>query len=258
MPRFCPNLTMLYTEHAFLDRFAAARADGFDAVEFQFPYAFPVSEVAQRVADNGLTVVLHNIPSGNWEAGDRGIAIFPDRVQEFREGVDRAIEYAGALGCTRLNCLAGALPNIPGIDWSHHEETLVENLKFAAQRLKTAGIRLMVEAVNTRDVPGFYVSSTAQTAKLIDDVGSDNIFIQYDIYHMQRMEGELTPTMEKHFARIGHIQIADNPGRNEPGTGEINYPFLFDWLDAKGYDGWIGAEYKPKGATSAGLGWLKR
>jgi hydroxypyruvate isomerase len=249
---------MLYGEHGFLDRFAAARADGFEAVEFQFPYAFAAADIAARLKDNGLKLVLHNLPAGNWEGGDRGVAIFPDRVQEFRDGVAKAIDYAGALGCTQLNCLAGALPKGPSLDIAHHEETLVENLAFAAGKLKAAGIRLLVEAVNDRDVAGFYVTSTRQTADLIARVGSDNIFIQYDVYHMQRMEGDLVPTMEKHWDRIGHIQIADNPGRNEPGTGEINYPFLFDWLDAKGYAGWIGAEYKPKGATSAGLGWLKR
>lgn len=256
MPRFCPNLTMLYGEHAFLDRFAAARADGFEAVEFQFPYAFPAAEIAKRLTDNGLKLVLHNIPSGNWEGGDRGVAIFPDRVQEFRDGVKRAVDYAGAFGCTQLNCLAGTLPM--GADRARAQETLVENLRFAAETLKAAGIRLLIEAVNTRDVPGFYVTHTAQTAMLIEAIGADNAFIQYDVYHMQVMEGDLTPTIERHFARIGHIQIADTPGRHEPGTGEINYPFLFDRLDAMGYAGWIGAEYKPAGATSAGLGWLKR
>ncbi len=254
MPKFAANLTMMYGEHAFLDRFAAAAGDGFRGVEFLFPYAFPADEIARRLKDNGLTQALHNLPAGDWDAGERGVAIFPDRAQEFREGVAKAIDYAGALGCKTLNCLAGKVP--ANADARRLHATLIDNLQYAAPKLKAAGIRLVIEPINTFDIPGFYITGTKQAADVIAEVGSDNLFIQHDIYHMQRMEGELAKTIEANIKLIGHIQIADNPGRNEPGTGEINYPFLFGFLDRLGYDGWIGCEYKPAGATSAGLGWF--
>jgi hydroxypyruvate isomerase len=254
MPNFAANLTMMYGEHAFLDRFAAAAKDGFRGVEFLFPYAFPAAELAERLKDNGLTQALHNLPAGDWDGGERGIAIFPDRAQEFRDGVAKAIDYAGALGCKTLNCLAGKVP--AGADAKRLHATLIDNLGFAAGQLKAAGIRLVIEPINTFDIPGFYINHTKQAADIIAEVGSDNLFIQHDIYHMQRMEGELAKTIEANLKLIGHVQIADNPGRNEPGTGEINYPFLFGFLDRIGYAGWIGCEYKPAGATSAGLGWF--
>ena len=256
MPKFAANLTMLYNELAFLDRFEAAAKSGFEGVEYLFPYDHPKEQLAERLAAHGLTQVLHNLPAGDWAGGERGIAILPDRVGEFQDGVGRAIEYAKALGCTQLNCLAGVAPS--GVAKNRLEETLVANLRFAADQLKREGIRLLVEAINTFDIPGFFVNGTAQTLALIAATGSDNVFVQYDIYHMQRMEGELAATMQKHLAQIAHVQLADNPGRNEPGTGEINYPFLFDWLDKIGYAGWIGCEYKPKAGTVAGLGWLPR
>jgi hydroxypyruvate isomerase len=254
MPKFCANLTMLYGEHAFLDRFAAARADGFTGVEFLFPYAWPAADLAARLKDNGLTQALHNLPAGDWDAGERGIAILPGRGEEFREGVDKAIEYATALGCGQVNCLAGKLPE--GADPMLAEAVLVENLAWAAPRLKAAGVRLLVEMINTRDIPGFFLTGTRQAAGVLAKVGSDNLFLQYDVYHMQIMEGDLAPTITAHLPQIAHIQIADNPGRNEPGTGEINYPFLFGYLDEIGYSGWVGCEYKPKAGTSAGLGWF--
>jgi hydroxypyruvate isomerase len=253
MPKFAANLTMLYNEYPFLDRFAAARADGFAAVEFLFPYAYPKEQIAEKLHENGLRQVLHNLPAGNWEAGERGIACLPDRTGEFQEGVGRAIEYATELACPQVNCLAGISP--PGADRDRVLATLAQNLKFAADKLEAAGIRLLIEPINDKDIPGFWLNHADQAVALIDEVGSRNVFVQYDLYHQQRMSGELAATFGRLKDRISHIQVADNPGRKEPGTGEINYPFLFDQLDRDGYTGWIGCEYKPKTTTSAGLGW---
>ena len=254
MPRFAANLTMLFNEVPFLDRFEKAAKSGFKAVEFLFPYAYPAEELKARLANNGLTLVLHNLPAGDWDAGDRGIACDPARVNEFRAGVPKAIEYATALGVPQLNCLAGKAP--AGVSKEQLHETLVANLRFAAAELKKAGLRLLTEPINTFDIPGFFLHGTEQAVRLHDQVGADNLFLQHDIYHLQRMEGELAGTIKKHFSRIAHIQVADNPGRNEPGTGEINYAFLFNLLDSLGYQGWIGCEYKPATTTEAGLGWI--
>ena len=255
MPKFAANLTMLFTELPFLDRFERAASAGFTAVEFLFPYAFAAGDIKARLDDHHLTLVLHNLPAGDWDAGERGIACLPGREDEFRAGVGKAIAYAQALGVPQLNCLAGKAP--AGADEAHLRKTLVSNLAFAAAALKKAGLRLLIEPINTFDIPGFYLNRTVQALEILDKVGADNAFVQYDIYHAQRMEGELAATMQKHLARIGHIQLADNPGRNEPGTGEINYPFLFAHLDRIGYSGWIGCEYKPAATTEAGLGWLQ-
>jgi len=213
-------------------------------------------EIRGLLAGNQLELVLHNLPAGNWEAGERGIACHPDRVAEFREGVSRAIAYAGVLGVKQLNCLAGKAP--AGVGESGLRRTFVENLGHAAAALKAAGIRLLVEPINTFDIPGFYLNRTAQAVSILDEVGAANAFLQYDVYHAQRMEGELTATIQRHLPRIGHVQVADNPGRNEPGSGEINYPFLFAQLDLIGYAGWIGCEYRPATTTEAGLGWRER
>jgi hydroxypyruvate isomerase len=253
MPRFAANLTMLFNEVPFLDRFERAAAAGFDAVEFLFPYAHPAAEVAARLQAHGLRLVLHNLPAGDWDAGERGIACLPDRVDEFRAGVAKALEYAHALGVTQLNCLAGKVPLGAGDELLR--KTFVANLRYAAAELKKAGLKLLIEPINTFDIPGFYLSRSAQALAIIDAVGADNLYLQYDIYHAQRMEGELAATLQQQLARIAHVQIADNPGRHEPGTGEINYPFLFAHLDRIGYTGWVGCEYKPAGATEAGLGW---
>ena len=253
MPKFAANLTMLFTEVPFLDRFERAARAGFDAVEFLFPYAWPAEEISQRLATYRLKLVLHNLPAGDWDAGERGIACHPDRVAEFREGVTQALVYAGALDVGQLNCLAGKAP--PGVADAVLRQTFVENLRFAAAALKKAGLRLLIEPVNTFDIPGFYLTRTAQAVSILDEVGADNTFVQYDIYHAQRMEGELAATVQKYLPRIGHVQLADNPGRNEPGSGEINYAFLFAHLDRIGYGGWIGCEYKPATSTEAGLGW---
>lgn len=256
MPKFAANLTMLFTELPFLQRFAAARAAGFGAVEYLFPYDFTKEELAAQLAQHGLKQVLHNLPAGDWAAGERGIACHPGRIEEFRAGVARAIGYAHALDCPQLNCLAGKVPN--GVTREEAHATLVANLKFAAAELGKAGIRLLVEPINHFDIPGFFLTRTDQALALIDEVGSDNLFLQYDIYHAQRMEGELGNTLAKHIARIGHIQLADNPGRNEPGTGEINYAWLFRHIDAIGWRGHIGCEYKPRTTTQDGLGWIKQ
>ncbi|MFN7571075.1 MAG: hydroxypyruvate isomerase [Betaproteobacteria bacterium] len=255
MPRFAANLTMLFNEHPFLDRFEAAARAGFTAVEFLFPYDHPAEEIRRRLDENQLTLVLHNLPAGDWAAGERGIACLPDRVEEFRGGVARAIEYATALGVKQLNCLAGKAP--AGADPAVLRATFIDNLRYAAGELKRAGLKLLIEPINTFDIPGFYLNRTVQALEIIDAVGADNLYVQYDVYHMQRMEGELAATIAKHLPRIAHIQLADNPGRNEPGTGEINYDFLFAHLDRIGYTGWIGCEYKPATTTEAGLGWMK-
>lgn len=255
MPRYAANLTMLFTELPFMERFSAAKAAGFEAVEYLFPYDFGKDVLAQTLKSNGLKQVLHNLPAGDWAAGERGIACDPSRVEEFRAGVGKAIEYATALSCPQVNCLAGKLP--AGISPKQAHDTFVANLKFAAGQLKSAGIRLLIEPINHFDIPGFFLTKTEQAVAILDEVASDNLYIQYDIYHAQRMEGELGNTLVKHQARIGHIQLADNPGRNEPGTGEINYAWLFKHIDAIGYQGWIGCEYKPKTNTTEGLGWIK-
>jgi hydroxypyruvate isomerase len=253
MPRFAANLTMMFTEVPFLDRFERAAQAGFEAVEFLFPYAFAAEAIKQRLDDHGLRLVLHNLPAGDWDAGERGIACHPDRIAEFRSGVGRAIAYARVLGVEQLNCLAGKAP--AGVADEVLRQTFVENLRYAAKALAAAGLKLLIEPINTFDIPGFYLSRTTQAASILVEVGADNAFIQYDLYHAQRMEGELAATVQKYLPRIGHIQLADNPGRHEPGTGEINYPFLFAHLDRIGYRGWIGCEYKPATTTEAGLGW---
>ncbi|MBK8059366.1 MAG: hydroxypyruvate isomerase [Gemmatimonadetes bacterium] len=254
MPRFAANLTMLFTEVPFLERFARAAAAGFSAVEFLFPYPYAVGDLRAALDRHRLSLVLHNLPAGDWDAGERGIACLPGRTEEFRAGVETAIRYAQALGVPRLNCLVGKTP--PGEDPARVHATLVDNVRHAANALDAVGLQLLVEAINPFDIPGFHLTTTAQVLALLDEVGSPNVRVQYDIYHAQRAEGELAGTLSRHLARIGHVQLADNPGRHEPGTGEINYPFLFAHLDRIGYDGYIGCEYKPAGVTEAGLGWM--
>jgi hydroxypyruvate isomerase len=253
VPKLAANLSLLFPQLDFLERFAAAARAGFRGVEYQFPYAWAKQEVAERARAAGVQVVLHNIPAGDAAQGERGIACLPARASEFREGVDRAIEYAQAAGCPRLNCLAGIAP--AGVAPELLFETLVDNVRFAAVRLKAAGLALMLEAINTRTVPGFYLSTTRQGLAVLDAAGADNAFLQYDIFHMQIMEGDLANTLERLLPRIGHLQLADVPGRHEPGTGEINFPFLLAHLDRIGYAGWIGCEYNPLGDTNEGLAW---
>lgn len=256
MPRFAANLTMLFTEDPFLNRFALARIGGFKAVEFLFPYPYTKEEIKTNLDTYALKLVLHNLPAGDWDAGERGIACHPDRVEEFRSGVAKAIEYATYLNVGQLNCLAGKVPE--GVDGGLVHKTFVSNLQYAAEQLKKVNIKLLIEPINTFDIPGFYLSRTQQAIDIMDEVGSDNLYLQYDIYHAQRMEGEIANTLQKYLPRIAHIQLADNPGRNEPGTGEINYEYLFGFLDKIGYKGWIGCEYKPQKNTTAGLAWMHR
>ncbi len=255
MPKFAANLTMLFTEVPFLERFALARQAGFTHVEYLFPYAFKVEDLNSVLEQHRLKQVLFNLPSGDWAAGDRGIGASPGREAEFRAGVPQAIEYATALGVPRLNCLAGK--RVAGHSDAEHRDTLVENARFAATELAKHGLELLIEPINHFDIPGFFVNRTEHAIQLIDEVGLPNVRVQYDIYHAQREEGELTATFRQHLDRIGHIQIADNPGRHQPGTGEINFPFLFRQLDESGYEGWLGLEYVPSPNTTASLGWLR-
>jgi hydroxypyruvate isomerase len=253
--RFAANLSFLFTERPFFERFAAARAAGFEAVEFHFPYAWDKAALAEVVLTSGIEVILFNLPPGDWDAGERGIACHPGRIAEFQEGVGLAIDYAQALGCRRLNCLAGIAP--ADCSASRAREILIENLRFAAAVTQRAGIELVMEPLNTRDNPGYLIATTRAGLEIVAAVGSPNLRLQYDIYHAQVMEGDLARTLEASLARIGHIQLADNPGRHEPGSGEINFPFLLRHLAAIGYPGWIGCEYKPQAGTEAGLGWLQ-
>jgi len=251
--RFAANLAMLFDEVPFLERFALARAAGFEGVEYPFPYAHPPALLAELVRAHGLEQALFNLPCGDFEKGERGIACQPARRSEFRDGVGRGLEYARALGCTRINCLAGPAP---GIDDAFAFDTLVSNLSFAAAALADAGVRLLIEPINGRDMPGYYLQTSAHALRVIEAVASDNLWLQYDVYHMQIMEGDLARGIERCLPRVGHIQIADNPGRHEPGTGEINYSFLLPHIDRLGYTGWIGCEYRPLAGTREGLGWL--
>ena len=254
MTRLAANLTMLFNEVDFLDRFEHAARAGFRGVEFLFPYACRLEDIAARLDACRLELVLHNLPAGDWAGGERGIACHPGREAEFQDGVDTAIAYARALGVKQLNCLAGIVP--PGVALEDAYSTLVSNLAFAAGKLKREGIRLLIEPINTFDIPGFFLHGTRQALDLIRATGADNLFLQYDIYHMQRMEGELAATIKANLGLIGHIQLADNPGRGEPGTGEINYRYLLGMLDEIGYDGWVGCEYKPRAGTTQGLRWI--
>ena len=255
MPKFSANLTMMFNEVDFLERFLKAAKAGFKAVEYMFPYDWQKDQLIDALNQNGLKQVLHNLPAGDWAGGDRGIACLPDRKTEFEEGVGLAIEYAKALKCSNLNCLVGLTPQ--GNSQAKVHETVIDNLRFAAAALEKEGIRLLVEALNNEAVPGFHLVRTQEVLQLLDDADHPNIWLQYDVYHMQIMEGNLIQTISKNISRVGHIQIADNPGRHEPGTGEINFTNLFKAIDRTGYSGWIGCEYVPAGKTEDGLGWIK-
>ena len=255
MLKFSANLTMLFNEVEFLSRFERAAKAGFKGVEYMFPYEWKKEELAEKLDKYGLEQVLHNLPAGNWSAGERGIACLPQRVGEFQEGVGLAIEYAKALKCPHLNCLVGLIPKeVPA---EKVRQTLVDNLRFAATALEKEGIRFLVEPLNSQDMPGFYLVHTRDVLQLFKEVNHPNLWLQYDIYHMQVMEGNLTKTIVDNLAHIAHIQLADNPGRHEPGTGEINFTNLFRFIDEAGYDGWLGCEYKPAGVTEDGLTWAK-
>jgi len=255
MPKFSANLNFLFNELPFLDRFAASREAGFRHVEFMFPYEHPKETLRGLLEKHGLKQVLFNLPAGNWAEGDRGTAADPARIKEFREGVRAALDYAPALGVERINCLVGK--RLDGVPQEEQWRVLVENLRYAARELGTQGRLLLVEPLNTLDIPGFFLNNTRDALRVLSEVGEPNIRLQYDVYHMQRMEGNLALTLQAHLARIGHIQIADNPGRHQPGTGEIRYAFLLGELDRLGYGGFVGLEYAPVPDTLASLAWVR-
>lgn len=256
MPRFSASLTFLFQEVPFLDRFEAAARAGFRAVEFVSPYEHAPEEVARAARDAGVEVALFNLPAGDWARGDRGMACDPARAGEFREGLARALAYAGVLGCPRLHAMAGIRP--PGVPEPELRAAWVDAIRVAAGALATEGRALLVEGINPRDMPGYFLVGTAQALALLDEVGARNVHYLYDVYHMQMVEGNLAATLERALPRIGHVQIADVPGRHEPGTGEIAYGFLLRHLDRIGYRGLVGCEYRPAAGTLAGLGWMRQ
>jgi hydroxypyruvate isomerase len=253
---FSANLSVLFTEVDFLERFARASQAGFRAVECQFPYQYRLDALAEQLRRYELVQVLHNMPAGDWSRGDRGIACLSDRVGEFQEGLGLAIEYATVLGCTRVNCLSGVAP--AGADRDALHRTFVDNLRFAARALKERGITLVIEPLNIRDTPGFFLQTCGQAVQIIHDVGADNLSLQFDVYHAHIMEGDVLESIRQHLPYIAHVQIADDPGRHEPGTGAINFPSVFRALESANYDGWIGCESLPSTTTEEGLKWLNR
>ncbi len=255
MPRFAANLDHLFTELPFMARFAAAAAAGFQAVEMLRPYEHPASELAERLAAAGLSAVLINMPAGDWAAGERGIACLPDRRDEFRAGVEQTIRYARTLACERVHLAAGVLPD--GADEAAAAACYLENLAYATDALAAHDITALIEPINRRDVPGFFLKDTAHALAVIAAAGRANLRLQYDVYHAQITEGDLARTIAAAIDRIGHFQIANPPDRHEPDTGEINYPYLFELIDRLGYRGWVGCEYRPRDGTAAGLGWAK-
>ena len=255
MPRFAANLSMMYQEHPFLERFGAAAKDGFKGIEFLFPYAFAAADLRARLAEHGLTQALFNGPPGNWEAGERGLASLPGREDEFKASVATALEYARVLGNDRLHLMAGLIQ--PGEGRARHRETYVRNLAYAAKQAASAGVTVVIEPINTRDIPGFFLNRQDEAHAICGEVGAANLMVQMDFYHCQIVEGDLAMKLKKYIAGVGHIQIAGAPERHEPDVGEINYPYLFRLMDELGYAGWVGCEYRPSGATSAGLGWLR-
>ena len=257
MPRFAANLSMMYTEHAFLDRFAAAAADGFTAVEYLFPYEHPAAELASRLQASGLSQVLFNAPPGDWSAGERGVACLPGRQDEFRAGVRRALEYAGVLGCPRIHLMAGLAP--AGTDRRVLRDAYVDNLAWAAPQAAAQGVDVLVEPINTRDIPGYFLNRQDEAHAVVVADGAANLKVQMDLYHCQIVEGDVGMKLRQYLpsGRVGHIQIAGVPERHEPDLGELNYPYLFSIIDELRFDGWVGCEYRPAGPTSAGLGWLR-
>lgn len=253
MPKFSANLTVLFTEVELPERYAAAAGAGFKGVEMLFPYGYDARLMAERRAAAAVEQVMFNLPPGDWAGGERGITALPGREGEFQEGLGLAVEYAKALGCARLHAMAG----IVGDDLSPEAalRSYHDNLRFAAEVCAREGIALMIEPINNRDMPGYWLNTTAQALQVIKEVGHANLFLQYDVYHAQVMEGRLSATLSENLAQIRHIQISSFPGRHEPDDGEINYPFLFRHLDEIGYEGWVGCEYNPRGTTTEGLGW---
>ena len=255
MPRFAANLSMLYPQHSFLERFAAAAADGFDAVEYLFPYEYSPQVLKQRLEDNGLVQALFNAPPGDWAAGERGIATLPGRQSEFREGFDRALDYAAVLGNSKIHVMAGLLAS--EAERARHHGVYLENLTYACAQAAKVGVTVLLEPINTRDMPGFFLNRQDQAHAICREVGAPNLKVQFDCYHCQIVEGDLASKLRRDFSGIGHIQVAGVPDRHEPDLGEVNYPFLFELMDELGYDGWVGCEYRPRGDTSSGLKWLR-
>ena len=258
MPRFAANLSMMYPEHAFLDRFAAAAADGFEAVEFLFPYDFEPAEIASRLADNGLQQVLFNAPPGDFAGGERGIACLAERRDEFRRGIlKQALPYALALRCPRLHVMAGLMP--AGVARAALREVYLENLAWAAGQAASAGLDLLIEPINTRDMPGYLLNRQGEAHQIVEQIGAPNLKVQMDLYHCQIVEGDVAMKLRQYLptGRVGHLQIAGVPDRHEPDQGELNYPYLFEQLDLLGWQGYIGCEYRPRAGTSAGLAWLQ-
>ena len=256
MPNFAANLSMMFQEVPFLERFDAAAQCGFKAVEFLFPYDHPPETVAERLERNRLALALFNMPPGNWAEGERGIAALPGREEEFREGIEQALLYAKETGCEIVHAMAGLVPE--GSDRRTFERVYVDNLHRAVERLAPEGITTVIEPINTRDIPGYFLNTTSQAMAIIGQVGRPQLQLQLDLYHVQIMEGDLAHRVRALDGNYPHVQIAGNPGRHEPDVGEVHYPFLFDLLDEIGYRGWIGCEYRPKGETVAGLGWARR
>lgn len=258
MPRFAANLSFLYPDLPFLDRFAAAAADGFEGVEYLFPYEHPLEEIAQRLRRHGLQQVLFNTAQGRWEAGERGIAALPGREAEFRSALTHALDVAQRLGCTRVHVMAGLVPS--GAERAALRATYVDNLRWAAAEAGRAGCRLLIEPINGRDMPGYFLTRQDDAHAVVAEVGSAHLAVQMDLYHCQIVEGDLAAKL-RHWlpgGQVGHLQIAGVPDRHEPDEGELNYPYLFELVDALGYDGWVGCEYRPRAGTSQGLGWLRR
>ncbi|WP_106477367.1 2-oxo-tetronate isomerase [Phytohalomonas tamaricis] len=254
MPRFAANLTMMFNEVPFMERFAQAAVNGFGGVEFLFPYAFAAEDIAEELKRHDLTQALFNLPPGDWEAGERGIAALPGREAEFRDSVETALDYALTLNCKRVHAMAGLAPE--GLSRRKLKETYLNNLRFAAQRLGEHGIELLIEPINTRDMPGYFLNHQAEGHELVAELNEPNVRVQMDFYHTQIMDGDIWKTYQRYRDTVGHIQIAGVPERHEPDSGEVNYAWLFAQLDAQGYDGWIGCEYKPRGETVAGLDWF--
>ena len=250
MPRFTSNLSFMFPEVPFLERFQAAAAAGFSAVEFAFAYEHPPEQVAAAAKSAGVEVVLMNLPPGDWNAGERGLGALAGRRDDFRAALETAIRYAEANGCRQLHAMAGAGPTAK-------EDVFVENLAWAANRLTPLGIALLIEPINVIDMPGYFLTLPDQARRIIERVAHPNLHLQLDLYHCQIMRGDLARQIETHLPLVRHIQIAGNPGRHEPDVGEINYPYLFDLIDNLGYRGWVGCEYKPAGETAAGLGWAR-
>ncbi len=256
MPRLAANLSMMFNEVPFLDRFDAAAKAGFKAVEFLFPYEYPAAELKRRLDANGLKQVLFNMPPGDWAKGERGTASLPGRQAEFREGVKKALDYADALDCRLMHCMAGIPP--AGTPFGTAAAMFAANVAWAGEQAQAAGARLCLEPINHRDMPGFHLNTMAQAAGVIAAIGADKVGLQFDIYHCQTTEGDITKRMELHLPIIAHMQLADVPARNEPGTGEIGWPFVFRRVDELGYQGWIGCEYRPAADTVAGLAWRSK